>query len=214
MPGCVHSVGTQRDSCNAPKVVKPSGTGGASPVKSATDEPMKTTPARRKPRILRVWIEQRHDPDADTSHMGQYAATPANRFAIDRYEQGDMERNEFRYFNPSFNYVDKQGQPCDGLTAAPVKKYVQEDYRRMERLDAGDWCYVGIIAKAEVQLTGDLCQVLRSGGLWGVESDSGDKYLAEVAQEELASLRAELEAVGFGKRAIAHAFTKVEHKPL
>ena len=163
-----------------------------------------------KPKILKVWIEHKPDESPDTSHMGEYAGRPANEYAIDRKESGDMNRNEHRWFNPSFNYVDDNGNPKDGLTPADVRKYVQEDYRRMESLNTGRWSYIGIIAKAEVQLSENhLIQVLRSGGLWGVESDCGDKYLSEIHADELASLRAELEAVGFGKRAIDYAFKTV-----
>ena len=85
---------------------------------------------------------------------------------------GDMERNQFRYFNPSFNYVTKEGRPADGLTPEDVRKYTRQDYERMESLNAGNWCFVGIRAEAEVQLTGDLIQRITSGGLWGIESDS------------------------------------------
>ena len=68
----------------------------------------------------------------------------------------------------------------------------------------------GIIAKAEVVSTAGITQVLRSGGLWGVESDSSAEYLASVENEQLTELRAELESFGFSKRMIDHAFARVE----
>src|SRR5437016_5696050 len=74
-------------------------------------------------------------------------------------EHGDMSPREYRYFNPSFNYVDKDGNPSDGLTPEDVRKYTRQDYDRMERLNAGDWSFIGIRAEAEiisnVQGTGD-----------------------------------------------------------
>ena len=165
---------------------------------------------KTKLKILKVWIEHRPDPNPDTSHMGEYASKPTSRFSIRRE---DMERNQYRYFNPSGNYLDSADKLKGGLTPAVVAKYVQEDYRRMETLHRGDWLYIGIIAKAEVQLNGhSTVQVLRSGGLWGVESDSGDKYLTGVASEELGALRAELEAIGFSKCAITSAFALVTTK--
>jgi hypothetical protein len=69
---------------------------------------------------------------------------------------------------------------------------------------------VGVVAHATVQLRGYLTQQVRSGGLWGIESDSDGSYLAEVAKDELAELRKELHAMGFSKRAIAAAFRGVE----
>jgi hypothetical protein len=152
----------------------------------------------RKPKILRVWIEHRTDVDPDTSHLGEYSNTPTE-IAVDRKERGDMGRGEYRYFNPAMS-GEETGNPDSP----------EQDYQRMEALQRGDWAYIGVIAKAEVQLTSDLVQVLRSGGLWGVESDSGADYLKEVADEELCSLRTELEAVGFGRRAIAKAFANVQ----
>ncbi len=164
----------------------------------------------RKPKILKVWIEHRPDSYPDTSHLGEYSSKQANEFAIDRVANGDAGRNEYRWFNPSFNYVKDNGELCDGLTPADVRNYTQQDYQRMEQFNRGILCYLGIIAKAEVQLTTYAVQVLHSVGLWGVESDSGDNYLGEVATEELSSLRTELEAIGFGKRAIDRAFATVE----
>lgn len=166
------------------------------------------TATTRKPAILRVWIEHKLDSDADTSHMGEYSSVPANDFAIDRQELGHMRRNDHRWFNPSFNYVTPNGKPGPGLTPADVRNYTRQDYDRMEALNRGEWHYIGIIAKAEVQLTGDLVQVLRSGGLWGVESDANAEHTKQIEAEELSNLRHELEAVGFSKRAIAHAFAR------
>lgn len=69
---------------------------------------------------------------------------------------------------------------------------------------------IGIIAKAEIwNPDTQTVQTIHSGGLWGIESDSGD-YLGEVALDELAGLCRELEALGFGGRAIAFAFSKVD----
>ena len=135
-------------------------------------------------------------------------------------ERGDMDRNEYRYFNPSFNYVDKQDKPLDGLTAQDVRKYVRQDYERMERLRAGDWCYIGIRAEAEIAIFQPkqhpldpdqaTTQTITSGGIYGVESDSKREYLESIGKEELASLKTQLLALGFSRRAISQAFKNVE----
>ena len=119
---------------------------------------------------------------------------------------GDKQRNEYQYFNPSFNYVDSKGNPKD-LTPEEVRKYTRQDYERMERLNAGDWCYIGIRAEVDVQTSfGSPIQTITSGGLWGIESDSDKAYFAEVAAEELGQLKTELRALGFSARAISKAF--------
>ncbi len=121
-------------------------------------------------------------------------------------ERGDMERGQYRYFNPSFNYVTKTDDPADGLTSEDVRNYVRQDYERMERLNRGDWCFIGIRAEAQVQTGSDVVQKITSGGLYGIESDSGKEHFEETIHEELANLKTELLALGFSKRAIASAF--------
>jgi len=125
---------------------------------------------------------------------------------------GHWNRREYRYFNSSFNYVTKDGKPADGLTPEDVRKYVRQDYERMESLNAGYWGFIGIRADAKVQLTGDLTQKITSGGLWGIESDSDDGHLEETEKEELSDLKTQLLALGFSKRAISTAFKNVEHE--
>ena len=82
----------------------------------------------------------------------------------------------------------------------------------MESLNRDDWCFVGLRAEAEVQTGSDVVQRITSGGLWGVESDSGKDYLDTVAREELSQLKDELVGLGFSRRAIATAFKNVQEK--
>jgi len=120
---------------------------------------------------------------------------------------GDMERNEYRYFNGNVeNYK--------GETPDTIREYILRDYERMERLHRGDWCYIGIRAEAEVSLTGDVMQEVSSGGLWGIESDSSKEYFAEIEADELFELRKQLYAVGFSKRAIATACKNINREEL
>ena len=124
-------------------------------------------------------------------------------------ERGDMGRHEYRFFNPSFNYIQADGSLLAPNTAEEVRKYVAQDYARMEDLNRGGWCYIGIKAEAEISIPSgnySTLQTIHSGGLWGIESDSDKSYFAEVQGEQLADLRAQLSALGFSKRAIAVAF--------
>lgn len=73
------------------------------------------------------------------------------------------------------------------------------------------WCYMGVTASAQVQLDGSLTQTIRSGGLWGIESDSDESYFTEVETEQLNELRSQLHAIGFTKRAVSAAFRNVQH---
>jgi hypothetical protein len=150
----------------------------------------------RKAKIISIRIERVIDDSPDTSWLGEYANHPSSKYSIDREERGDRERGTYRYFNPSFNYVNDKDE-LQGITAAECRKYVEQDYKRMESLNAGDWSFLGIIAKAEVQLANsDTVQTIRSGGLWGIESDSDDAFLKEIEDQQLAELRSELLALG------------------
>ena len=118
--------------------------------------------------------------------------------------------------------IDKHGKALPGNTAEDVRKYTRQDYERMERLNRGDWCYIGISAEAEIGIpqgkphpvTGQsyLTQRLHSGGLWGIESDSDEKYIADEEKNQLAELKDVLLGFGFSRRAIASAFKNVERK--
>jgi hypothetical protein len=138
-------------------------------------------------------------------------------------ESGDRQRNEYRYFNPSFNYVDKHGHALPENTPEEVRKYVRQDYERMESLNAGHWSFIGIRAECEVNLPyqvnrgcvkgrevyHNVKEVLSSSGLWGIESDSEESYLESVEKDELADLRSQLKMLGFSSRAISTAFKNI-----
>lgn len=131
-------------------------------------------------------------------------------------ERGDMQRNEYRYFNPSFNYIDKQGHALPENTAEEVRKYVRQDYERMEQINSGNICFIGVRADARVALSvckdhsHMLTQYITSGGLWGIESDSDG--IEEEEQEQLSELRSQLKALGFSTRAISAAFKNIGRK--
>lgn len=124
---------------------------------------------------------------------------------------GEVSHNEYRWFNPSSNYVNAAGQLTEGVTEADARQYIAADYQRMESLQAGRWWFVGVRAIADIEIDGAgrfSKQSITSGGLWGIESDSSPDYLAEVGREELADLRAQLVALGFSQRAVTMAIKK------
>ena len=77
----------------------------------------------------------------------------------------------------------------------------------MEALERGMWGYIVVVARAAVVVNG-VTQTLSSGGLWGVESDSGTEYFAEMERNELAVLRRVLRGLGFSSQAITAAFNR------
>ena len=157
-----------------------------------------------KRRILSVTVVKIPDDDPDLSHLGEYSNKPDPRYSIDRKQRGDWERGTFQYFNPSSDY--------DGSGIDELRQYTDEDYKRMEAYNNGEWYMVGVKAFAKVhQLGGTVIQGMESGGLWGVESDSGEDYFKELAQEQLRELRCELLACGFSDTEISAAFKEVKY---
>lgn len=138
-------------------------------------------------RIDSIKVVHQYDDCPDTSWIGEYSNN-WQEGAIDRQERGDMGRNEHRYF-------------------IPATEYGEQDYKQMEALNNGDWHFIGIVVECVVShpcsddprypdvATSRRLETFTSGGLWGIESDSGD-YLEEVAQEQMTELKAHLAAFG------------------
>lgn len=164
-------------------------------------------------------------------HQGEYAGRFADTLPcgcdhpdMRHYEDGDdagkcmdcdceeFDRVEVSGDSRVFKYFNGPVENYEGEDAADIRKYCQQDYERMKGLDSGEWNYIGIKAKAQVQLTGDLVQTLTSGGIWGIESDGDPSDFRSIESEQTDELKAELHAIGFSKRAIAAAFRNVEHK--
>jgi hypothetical protein len=105
-------------------------------------------------------------------------------------------------------------EDCDGDTSYLTQDYAEvEDVVEREKYKAQDaarlatrgtdWHFIAIRAKALIRIdhyTGDQLRVsyfheLTSNGLYGIESDSGESYFAEVFEDECAQLRADIEAM-------------------
>lgn len=191
-----------------------------------------------KAKIESVRIERVVDTNPDSSYLGKYTDKISDyaivrigeyygKFVKDLPENAEIppEERKFRFFLSAYhvphnseNWSHVQGEELAKIIAkyGSLEKadefYAKEDFRRLESLNDGQWCYLGIIAKAEIISRSGICQTLRSGGLWGIESDSGKDYFEEIEKKELAELRTELESFGFGSRAIDFSFKNIEYQ--
>ncbi len=141
--------------------------------------------------ISSIKIKQYFDSDPDTSFLGEYSNKRA-KFSFDRQFLGDMNRNEYRYFNPYPN-------PLEGKTQKERKELYQwakQNYERMESLNNQNWFFFGLKAEAEIIING-VIQNISSGGLWGIESDSNRSYIEDIIKEEIADLKDQLKEIGF-----------------
>ena len=149
-------------------------------------------------RIDSISIIHDTDCDSDISDLGEYTDDLEPGVIVCKFgeyfekltedqELPDKGR-EFRCFRP-FAAGETVG-------TEDYYKYGLQDYQRIRDLDRGEWQYIGIRAVASI-VVGYTVQAIESPGLWGVESDSGDDYLKEIADEEIAALRRILLDLGF-----------------
>jgi hypothetical protein len=135
-------------------------------------------------RINKITIKRVPDYDCDLSWIGTFSNTAESDLAI-KHEGG---RNSFEWFNPQPGACENKGQ-------------AQRDYDRMIAYDNGEWSMLGIKAEAEtvIEIGGGNWKLdtITSGGLWGLESDSDEKYLKEIEAEQLAELKGYLKEYGF-----------------
>ena len=140
----------------------------------------------RNVRINKVTIIQELDESPDLSYLGHYSNSPETKrkdeYAIKRENPG---RGEYEYFIAE----NVEGTP------AQQKKYALENYKRMQDIDSGDTPVIGVHAEAEIVVDNTI-QRISSGGLWGIESDSGKQYIEEIENDELDNLNRQLSALG------------------
>lgn len=116
---------------------------------------------------------------------------------------------------PSDETADRPDEMCDGFYPSldredagwigdnPERSFeeqMEDANQRIRDWENDVWEYVGVVAVAHllIPIGGGSFRImtLKSGGLWGIESDSGDDYLAEVFEEQKDDLLAELKTLG------------------
>jgi hypothetical protein len=119
-----------------------------------------------------ITIKKEIDTDSDLSYLGSFSETPG-KFAV---KHSDNPR-EYKYFN------------------AENIKQAKENYNRIIEFENGSVYSLGITAEAEVHIQHhgySRVHYIHSAGLWGIESDSGNDYIKEVAEEQIQDLRENL----------------------
>lgn len=81
----------------------------------------------------------------------------------------------------------------ENATSAEEREYNERDKERIAAYNNGNWWCVGIQAVAQIAIpTGDntsTLQLIKSGGLWGIESDSEKEYMETTAKDEADELK-------------------------
>lgn len=186
-------------------------------------------------RIAKITIKHIIDESPDTSFIGEYTDELGPGVIVralrNFYEKLPtlMERDtNGRFYRKSEPYnLPLRGREYRGFIpyaggeekgTRNYYRYGMQDFKRMESLEHGNFCFIGIRAEAEIQTSEQgkdwLINHISSGGLWGIESDSPESYFKEVAQQELAELEKLLLELNFTAEEIKAAFEKAETKTL
>lgn len=122
------------------------------------------------PELTDVVIRAPPDTDPNFDHLGEYSDTPGPEGrTIDRQERGESVSRASRYF------------------IAADAEHAEECYERMRQFSKARVSMNGIRAEAKILVNG-VAQTVRSGGLYGIASDSDSDYAREVAHDELSAL--------------------------
>jgi hypothetical protein len=172
------------------------------------------------------------DDNPDTSFIGEYTNDLEPGVIVRQYSEfyekipTEMERDTdgtfYRKKAPEVDRWYNRGEcptfrPYAGGEKVGTKNYYvygMQDYNRMEALNNGDFCFLGISAEAKVLTSTDgenwLINTLSSGGLWGIESDGEKSYIKDVEEEELEHLKDVLKEYGFSEEEITEAFKNIK----
>lgn len=89
---------------------------------------------------------------------------------------------------------------ADVEDAKERKRYLAQDRKRLAAYERGDWHMTGIrvVAHVLVPIGGGSFRMfdIASAGLWGVESDADESYLAEIEAEEKSELIRDIKTMG------------------
>ena len=165
---------------------------------------------RERPVLESIIIKHMADDYPALSWLGEYSDKNQDGDDIKRgsiIRRRVDSRRECRFFIPGQGSVpeirkDLQARGYSrGVAEQMARAQIRENFQRMEKY--GDsWAMIGIEAEAVIKYRirpggGDWrLERLTSGGLWGIESDSGKDHLEEVEREELADLREHLQRFG------------------
>lgn len=105
--------------------------------------------------------------------------------------------------NPDLSYLEQDFKEDKSITEKERQKMVKQNKERLDAYNNGQWCAIGIFARANIEIplprdeSGNrIIQEIRSGGLWGIESDSPREYIEEIEKEQVEELKDILKSLG------------------
>lgn len=147
------------------------------------------TPSITIKKISKITVKHMTDENPMLDWLGTFDDEAKSELAINHRERSGLGNRTIEWFNP-------QPGACEN------KEHAEQDYKRMMQFENGDVSSLGIKAVAEILTSNDngkswLRNEISSGGLWGIESDSGENYFNEISCEQQRELLPLLVAFGF-----------------
>lgn len=154
----------------------------------------------KKNRIDGIRILHKIDEYPDLSWIGEYTDSKPDECDLkggSAFYRVNYEYRGYKYFIPCYSvqerFKDLQAMGYSkGVAEELARSYCRKDFERMEGYCKGDWYMIGIIAKASICIpyeSYDKIETISSGGLFGIESDSGDTYIQDIEKEQLSELK-------------------------
>lgn len=136
-----------------------------------------------------------------------------NKIVLKRIIDDDLN---IEYLKTDYTYANRQltiiksmrysQADCKKYTHKKVLSWIIQDHKRYNKFNNGELCQYGIKAEAEINTSiggGNwLINHVSSGGLWGIDEDSGNSYFDEVQKEQLEDLKILLKELGFTQEQI------------
>jgi len=147
-------------------------------------------------KITKIKLKIESDYDADLDHIGTWS-DECGKYGL--LHNKDRYMNEMAYFNS---------------TNAESIEEARRDYKRMKQFLSRDVEMLGFYAEATIETwqdstgagAGRIRNVIRTPGLWGVDSDASSSDYAEIEGQQLEDLKDVLMELGFVEEEI-EAFT-------
>lgn len=183
---------------------------------------------QEKPTIESITIKHMADDYPDLTWLGEYSnkvPACADRRRGDFVFRHKAGPRECKYFIPGYGTVaeirvDLRARGYSrGVAEEMARAQIRKGFKRME--DYGNsWAMIGIQAEAMVKYRirpNDKdwrLEHFKSGGVWGIESDSGNDHLEDIEREELADLREHLKrfSIRMNKKEWARLIANIEKK--
>lgn len=99
--------------------------------------------------------------------------------------------------SPDLSYLTQDYKDC---SEEDREKYIKEDQKRLMDYHLTVWCMMGCYVEATVSyptgFNSRRLETFNSGGLWGIESDSGKDYIDTIELEQIQDLKEHLSHFG------------------